>query len=116
MASGWATQLHTCFAFGVCSPVTFLWKFTCLASLGLRESLQEVASIAAWPGLEGKMSQICVSGSVTTSVSAVKLCSTARSFGISGSGEGVSQEKNKLSLNILALTVLTFARHGKEKM
>lgn len=67
LASALALQLLTCFAFGVCSPVTFLRKLTCLAGLGLREreNLQEMGVIAAWPGLEGKTSQTRVCGLVT---------------------------------------------------
>lgn len=94
LACASTTQLHTCFAFGVCSPVTFMRKLTCLAGSRLRESLQEMDSIAARPGLEEKMSQIDVSVPLITSLSTVLLCSTVCSFGINHSSERVSQENN----------------------
>lgn len=95
MACALTMQLHTCFAFGLCSPVTFMRKLTCLAGSGLRESLQEVDSIAAQPELEEKMSQIGVSVPVITSLSTILLCSTVCSSGTNHSSERVSQEKKK---------------------
>lgn len=113
MASASAMQLHTCFAFGMCSPVTFMRKLTCLAGPELRESLQEVDSIAAWPGLDEKMSQIDFSVPVITSLYQLFYC--VCSFRINHSSGRVSHLKNpKLLLNILAFAVLSFARHGKE--
>lgn len=67
----------------------------CLAGSGLRDSLQEVDSIAALPGLEEKMSQISVFVPVITPLSTVLLCLTACSFGINHSSERVSQEKTQ---------------------
>lgn len=91
MASASAMQLHTCFAFGMCSPVTFMRKLTCLAGPELRESLQEVDSIAAWPGLDEKMSQIDFSVPVITSLSQLFYC--VCSFRINHSSGRVSHLK-----------------------